>query len=36
MDKSGEKGAQIAESIPSADFSPLGDQVKEGLETGIR
>lgn len=36
MDKSGEENAQIAVSILSADFSRLGEQVREALEAGIR
>jgi len=36
MDKSGEEKTQIAASILSADFSRLGEQVKEALEAGVR
>ncbi len=36
MDKSGEEKTQIAVSILSADFSRLGEQVKEALEAGVR
>ncbi len=36
MDKPGEGKIQIAASILSADFSRLGEQVKEALEAGIK
>jgi ribulose-phosphate 3-epimerase len=36
MDKSGKEMTQIAASILSADFSRLGEQVKEALEAGVR
>jgi ribulose-phosphate 3-epimerase len=36
MEKSGNEKVQIAASILSADFSRLGEQVREALEAGIR
>jgi ribulose-phosphate 3-epimerase len=36
MRKSGQEKIQIAASILSADFSHLGDQVKQVLEAGVR
>ena len=36
MDRFKEEKAQIAASILSADFSLLGEQVKEALEAGVR
>ena len=36
MDKSRDEKIEIAASILSADFSRLGEQVKEALEAGVR
>ena len=36
MDRSREEKVQIAASILSADFSRLGEQVKETLEAGVK